>query len=68
MSPAPESTIQCRHCGKLIRYRSVRDVPTFPFCSERCKLLDLGLWLEEEHKISRPLETKNRDDADFDLD
>jgi endogenous inhibitor of DNA gyrase (YacG/DUF329 family) len=26
-----------------------------PFCSERCRLIDLGQWFGEEHKISRVL-------------
>ena len=26
-----------------------------PFCSERCKLVDLGSWFVEEHRISEPL-------------
>lgn len=26
-----------------------------PFCSHRCKLVDLGKWLGEENKISEPL-------------
>jgi endogenous inhibitor of DNA gyrase (YacG/DUF329 family) len=26
-----------------------------PFCSRRCKLVDLGKWLNEEHKVSEPL-------------
>ena len=26
-----------------------------PFCSHRCKLVDLGKWLGEEHMISEPL-------------
>ncbi|MFT4588528.1 MAG: endogenous inhibitor of DNA gyrase (YacG/DUF329 family) [Limisphaerales bacterium] len=26
-----------------------------PFCSNRCKLLDLGQWFDEEQKISGPL-------------
>jgi endogenous inhibitor of DNA gyrase (YacG/DUF329 family) len=26
-----------------------------PFCSRRCKLVDLGRWLAEEHAISEPL-------------
>jgi|GEM_PF-427322 len=26
-----------------------------PFCSPRCKLIDLGKWLKEEHVISEPL-------------
>ena len=25
--------------------------PYFPFCSERCKLIDLGAWLGGEYKI-----------------
>jgi len=25
------------------------------FCSERCKLIDLGKWLGEEHLVSEPL-------------
>lgn len=40
-----------------------------PFCSERCKLIDLGKWLNEEYVISRPLgpappEAPPRDDED----
>jgi endogenous inhibitor of DNA gyrase (YacG/DUF329 family) len=26
-----------------------------PFCSQRCKLIDLGKWLGEENRISEPL-------------
>jgi len=31
--------------------------PFFPFCSDRCRLIDLGRWLEEKYRISlgRPL-------------
>jgi uncharacterized protein len=29
--------------------------PEFPFCSERCKLLDLGNWASEEYRISEPV-------------
>lgn len=25
-----------------------------PFCSERCRLLDLGAWLEGDYKIAGP--------------
>ena len=34
--------------------------PTFPFCSKRCKLLDLARWAQGEYRISRPI-----DDSDF---
>ena len=49
--------VECPSCGKQTVYRSVCDNPYFPFCSERCKLLDLGKWLEEEHRIHEPGET-----------
>lgn len=26
----------------------------FPFCSERCRLIDLGNWSSEKYVISRP--------------
>ena len=30
-----------------------------PFCSERCKLVDLGKWFSQEHAISEPLKPKH---------
>lgn len=27
----------------------------FPFCSERCKLLDLGNWASEKYVVSEPV-------------
>ena len=32
----------------------------FPFCSERCKLVDLGKWLGEEYRVpSKPEEDED---------
>jgi endogenous inhibitor of DNA gyrase (YacG/DUF329 family) len=33
-----------------------------PFCSERCKLLDLGKWFSEENKLSSPLTADHLED------
>jgi endogenous inhibitor of DNA gyrase (YacG/DUF329 family) len=30
-----------------------------PFCSERCRLIDLGKWFAGEHAISGPLRTEH---------
>jgi endogenous inhibitor of DNA gyrase (YacG/DUF329 family) len=30
-----------------------------PFCSERCKLIDLGKWLNQEHVIPTPLRAEH---------
>jgi len=40
--------VTCPHCG---RQHEWRDNPWRPFCSERCKLIDFGAWLEERHAI-----------------
>jgi len=46
---------RCPRCGKVFQYQRVSDRPTFPFCSQRCKLVDLYGWLEEQYRISDPL-------------
>ncbi len=55
----------CPICRKEI----MRDNPEFPFCSERCRLIDLGNWASGKYVISTPLhqpeparETQNKDD------
>jgi len=35
--------------------------PTVPFCSDRCRLIDLGRWLDESYSVPA---TKKDDDAD----
>ena len=48
------SKIKCRNCGKELTYNVISDIPTFPFCSKRCKLVDLGLWFDGERRIEEP--------------
>jgi uncharacterized protein len=38
-----------------------QESPYRPFCSERCRLIDLGAWLTEQHKI--PDETAEEGEA-----
>ncbi len=45
-------TFPCPVCGKPADFDAP---PTGPFCSVRCKMIDLGQWLGEEHRISEPL-------------
>ena len=48
--------IKCPICGKDVKfYKDKKFPPSFPFCSRRCKLVDLGNWLGEEYKISEPI-------------
>ncbi|MEE9488688.1 MAG: DNA gyrase inhibitor YacG, partial [Candidatus Brocadiales bacterium] len=45
-------------------YESTDELPFFPFCSERCKLIDLGKWVEGEHRIEEPLTPDGADQAE----
>jgi uncharacterized protein len=37
--------------------------PDFPFCSERCRLLDLGNWASEKYVVSEPLFDEEGEEA-----
>ena len=39
----------CPTCGKPVPWGE--ESPWRPFCSERCRLIDLGEWLGEEKRI-----------------
>jgi uncharacterized protein len=41
--------VKCPTCGRTIEWS--RDNPYRPFCSERCRLIDLGAWLTEQRGI-----------------
>ena len=45
-------TVNCPHCQKPMEWDS--NNPHRPFCSERCRLIDLGAWANEEYQISKP--------------
>ena len=42
---------RCRYCGRAVPPGSPEWDRYQPFCSERCKLADLGCWLDEEYRI-----------------
>ena len=44
-----KTEIKCPQCGKLVRWQ---DNPDRPFCSERCRLVDLGRWADESYRIA----------------
>ncbi len=36
---------------------------SFPFCSDRCRKVDLGRWLDEGYRISRPIEQRDLEEG-----
>jgi endogenous inhibitor of DNA gyrase (YacG/DUF329 family) len=45
--------VKCPVCQRPVEWTT--DYPFRPFCSERCKLIDLGAWAAEENRISEDL-------------
>jgi len=41
--------ITCPQCGKKGTW--TKENIYRPFCSERCKLIDLGDWADEKHRV-----------------
>lgn len=37
---------RCPTCAKPFEIESLDKLPSFPFCSARCRLLDLGRWID----------------------
>lgn len=42
---------RCPICGKTFEVAKLDDLPSFPFCSDRCKLVDLGRWIDGAYSI-----------------
>jgi hypothetical protein len=43
--------LRCPTCGMLVRPNN----EDFPFCSDRCRKIDLGKWASGGYKISSPI-------------
>ena len=55
---------KCPVCHKTINIppsRQRKESKFFPFCSQRCKLIDLGAWLDSEYKITSELQSQQQD-------
>jgi len=50
---------RCPICKKPTDSQADAD---FPFCSERCRLLDLGNWSSEKYVVSQPVFDQNQED------
>lgn len=43
--------VTCPHCGREMEWDTNNRFR--PFCSERCKLVDLGKWANEEYRVEQ---------------
>ena len=53
--------LKCPICKKLVTSQDAE----FPFCSERCRLLDLGKWASGAYVISSPVQDTSDGDEDL---
>lgn len=63
-------SVKCPNCQSEVEW--VQESKFKPFCSERCKLIDLGDWASEKHAIPvKPefdhemLDSEGFDEGDF---
>jgi endogenous inhibitor of DNA gyrase (YacG/DUF329 family) len=55
--------IVCPHCGAKNTWK--KENAFRPFCSERCKLIDLGDWASEQHRIpGEPVLPEDKSDSE----
>ncbi len=55
---------RCPQCGKATDLTP--DNPFRPFCSERCKLIDLGAWAAESYRVPTNQDPAAAGDPDTD--
>lgn len=46
-----QKTLRCPTCGTLV----LPNDPEIPFCSDRCRKIDLGKWASGAYRISSPI-------------
>ena len=51
MTRTKTSSLRCPTCRKIV----LASEPEFPFCSERCRVIDLGKWASGAYVISTPV-------------
>jgi endogenous inhibitor of DNA gyrase (YacG/DUF329 family) len=60
--------VSCPQCGARVEWTQAS--PFRPFCSQRCKLIDLGAWASESYRIplADPAESDEIADPDAGAD
>jgi endogenous inhibitor of DNA gyrase (YacG/DUF329 family) len=51
-STSKAKAFRCPTCRTLVLVGS----EDFPFCSDRCRLIDLGKWASGDYKVSTPIQ------------
>jgi uncharacterized protein len=57
-------SLRCPTCRKIVLAKD----PDYPFCSDRCRVIDLGKWASGAYRISAPLNDPETDDSTYSND
>jgi endogenous inhibitor of DNA gyrase (YacG/DUF329 family) len=49
-------------CCPICKKEVALDNPNMPFCSDRCRIIDLGNWASEKYVISTPTQQNETED------
>jgi uncharacterized protein len=62
-SDSAPTSVSCPSCGKKVAWTPLESFR--PFCSERCKLIDLGEWATEGYAIADTSESLEEESDEF---
>jgi len=51
----------CPACRKAVPSAAALRPKMFPFCNERCRLVDLSKWLNGEHVLPSPIDPEDEE-------
>ncbi|MDR3748912.1 MAG: DNA gyrase inhibitor YacG [Acidobacteriota bacterium] len=54
-------SLRCPICRKIV----LAGEPEYPFCSERCRTIDLGKWASGGYVISSPLNDPENENPEY---
>ena len=55
-----ETLVNCPTCGKNVVWGE--QSPYRPFCSDRCRLIDLGAWATDQYRVAGEAPLDNESD------
>lgn len=61
-NPEIPAALRCPRCGAAVPWTAESECK--PFCSARCRLIDLGDWLLEKHAIPDSAPPENQENSE----
>jgi len=56
--------IRCPICERAMDTQGPKEWPDWPFCSKRCRMVDLGRWLGGDYRIETPTTEEDLENHD----